>query len=107
MDDEDEPLAQWAARREGRLRKPGERKAITLAAGPQRAAHVNPEAPRLVLEWDGFAWQVLMTVPNFAAAYEALHPHLKKAAPAAQPEATEPRRNPLGPGTGRHRRPRD
>ncbi|WP_443067873.1 DUF6087 family protein [Streptomyces sp. NBC_01351] len=39
----------WAARREGRLRKPGERKAVLLVGGLQQAAH-DPEAPRMILE---------------------------------------------------------
>ncbi|MFF3013805.1 DUF6087 family protein [Streptomyces sp. NPDC057939] len=103
----DEPLDQWAARRQGRLRKPGERKAITLGAGPQRAAHLDPDAPRLILEWDGFAWQPLTTVDNYAAACRALSPP-PEAAPADQTETTGPitGRNPLAPGTGRHRKPR-
>ncbi|MFD9452382.1 DUF6087 family protein [Streptomyces sp. NPDC059985] len=100
----DEPLDQWAARRQGRLRKPGKRKATTLGTGPQRAAHLDPETPRLILEWDGFARQPLTTVDNYAAACRALSP-TPEAAPADQPETTGPitGRNPLAPGTGRHR----
>ncbi|MFJ7589511.1 DUF6087 family protein [Streptomyces sp. NPDC097617] len=103
----DEPLERWAARREGRLRKPGERKAITLSDGPQRATHVDPDAPRMLLEWDGFAWQPLLTVENYAAARLALYPP-PEATPADQAEVTAPVevRSPLAPGTGRHRRPR-
>ncbi|MCX5278388.1 DUF6087 family protein [Streptomyces virginiae] len=102
----DEPLERWAARRQGRLRKPGERTAITLGTGPQRAAHVDPDAPRLILEWDGFAWQPLMPVENYAAARRALNPQ-PDSTPANQAEATGPvmGRNPLAPGTGRHRKP--
>ncbi|MFD7787773.1 DUF6087 family protein [Streptomyces nojiriensis] len=104
---DDEPLDRWAARRQGRLRKPGEKKAIALGPGPQRAAHLNPEAPRLVLEWDGFAWQALTTVEDYAAACRALSP-TPEAAPADRPDTTGPTtgRNPLAPGTGRHRKPR-
>ncbi|MFD5411109.1 DUF6087 family protein [Streptomyces nojiriensis] len=104
---DDEPLDRWAARRQGRLRKPGEKKAIALGTGPQRAAHLNPEAPRLVLEWDGFAWQALATVEDYAAACRALTP-TPEAAPADRPDTTGPTtgRNPLAPGTGRHRKPR-
>lgn len=102
----DEPLERWAARRQGRLRKPGERKAITLGIGPQRAAHVDPDCQRMILEWDGFAWQPLMTVDNYAAACLALSP--SEGGPADQAETTGPvtGRNPLAPGTGRHRKPR-
>ncbi|MCX4776842.1 DUF6087 family protein [Streptomyces sp. NBC_01264] len=103
----DEPLDRWAARRQGRLRKPGELKAITLGAGPQRAAHVDPRAPRLILEWDGFAWQALTTVKNYAEACRVLGRTLE-AASIEQAETTGPitGRNPLAPGTGRHRKPR-
>ncbi|MGP3684554.1 DUF6087 family protein [Streptomyces sp. IBSNAI002] len=102
----DEPLERWAARRQGRLRKPGELKAITLGTGPQRAAHVDPDAPRLILEWDGFAWQPLMPVENYAAARRVLNPQ-PESTPAEQVEATGTvtGRNPLAPGTGRHRKP--
>ncbi|MFF4423415.1 DUF6087 family protein [Streptomyces sp. NPDC001549] len=96
------------ARREGRrLRKPGEKKAIALGTGPQRAAHLDPQAPHLILEWDGFAWRALTTVEDYAAACRALSPP-PEAAPADQPETTGPitGRNPLAPGTGRHRKPR-
>ncbi|MFJ8209719.1 DUF6087 family protein [Streptomyces sp. NPDC096033] len=96
MNPEDEPLAQWAARREGRLRKPGELKAVTLGAGPQRAAHVDPDAPRLILEWDGFAWQPLATVGNYAAARAYMNP-----APTTQPTSKQPKKK----APGRHRKP--
>ncbi|MEU6310656.1 DUF6087 family protein [Streptomyces sp. NPDC047014] len=103
---EDEPLDRWAARRQGRLRKPGERKAITLGTGPQRAAHLAPDTPRLIVEWDGFAWQALATVENYAAACRALLP-TSETQPAGTTETTGPvtGRSPLAPGTGRHRKP--
>ncbi|MCY0935940.1 DUF6087 family protein [Streptomyces sp. H34-S4] len=92
----DEPLERWAARRQGRLRKPGELKAIPLGTGPQRAAHVDPDAPRLILEWDGFAWQVLMTVENYSAACQILNPAPQ---PQQRPEPAPPKQ------PGRHRKP--
>ncbi|MFE9792901.1 DUF6087 family protein [Streptomyces goshikiensis] len=103
----DEPLERWAARRQGRLRKPGELTAITLGTGPQRAAHVDPDAPRMILEWDGFAWQPLMTVENYGAARLVLNPPPDSTS-ADQAETTGPvtGRNPLAPGRGRHRKPR-
>ncbi|WP_328923298.1 DUF6087 family protein [Streptomyces sp. NBC_00190] len=93
---DDEPLAHWAARRQGRLRKPGELKAITLGTGPLRAAHLDPDAPRMILEWDGFAWQPLTTVHNYAAACQILNPAL------APQQSTQPapKKQP-----GRHRKP--
>ncbi|MCY0940207.1 DUF6087 family protein [Streptomyces antarcticus] len=85
----EEPFERWAARRQGRLRKPGELKAITLGAGPQRAAHVDPDAPRMILEWDGFAWQPVMPVENYAAARRVLNPPPENR-PADQAEMTGP-----------------
>ncbi|MFJ4777414.1 DUF6087 family protein [Streptomyces sp. NPDC088762] len=92
----DEPLDRWAARRQGRLRKPGEKKAITLGAGPQRAVHLDPDVPRMILEWDGFAWQPLTVVEDYAAACQILNP-VPQPQQAAQPA---PKKQP-----GRHRKP--
>ncbi|MEV4506065.1 DUF6087 family protein [Streptomyces klenkii] len=55
-DPADEPLARWAARRAKRLRPVGACKTITLGPGAQRAAHLFPELPRLIVEWDGTQW---------------------------------------------------
>ncbi|MGW6842284.1 DUF6087 family protein [Streptomyces sp. NPDC054958] len=97
MNPEDEPLDRWAARREGRLRKPGELKALTLGTGPQRAAHLDPGAPRLILEWDGFQWVAVTVVDDYAAACRLLNP-----VPRPQPqEQPAPRKR-----GGRHRKPR-
>ncbi|MBT2542085.1 hypothetical protein J7E99_15560 [Streptomyces sp. ISL-44] len=93
----DEPLDRWAARRQGRLRKPGELKAISLGSGPRRGAHLEPDAPRMILEWDGFAWQPLATVENHAAACRILNP-----APEPPRQAVQP---PPGKLPGRHRKP--
>ncbi|MFD7555197.1 DUF6087 family protein [Streptomyces sp. NPDC059835] len=76
-----------------------EKKAITLGAGPQRAAHINPNAPRLILEWDGYAWEPVTTVENYAAALRLLNP------PPPAPPTTPPQPVPLRPGKGRHRKP--
>ncbi|MFI1948201.1 DUF6087 family protein [Streptomyces virginiae] len=97
MNREDEPLDRWAARREGRLRKPGELKALTLGTGPQRAAHLDPGAPRLILEWDGFQWVSVTVVDDYAAACRLLHP-----APQPRPEEQPA----SGKREGRHRKPR-
>ncbi|GAA2810954.1 DUF6087 family protein [Kitasatospora sp. CM 4170] len=69
MSAEDEPLAEWYARRAGRRRAPGTRDAITLATGPRRGAHVHLDVPRLVVEWDGYVWRPVGVAANYAAAY--------------------------------------
>lgn len=54
---DDEPLDEWAARRDARRPAPGDRKAVPLGEGPERGAHVDPDVPRVMLEWDGHQWQ--------------------------------------------------
>jgi len=34
------------------------------------AGHLQPEAPRVLEEWDGFAYQVMGMAPDLAAAQE-------------------------------------
>ncbi|WP_331718733.1 DUF6087 family protein [Streptomyces sp. NBC_00212] len=98
---DDEPLEQWAARRERRLRPVGERRAVALGAGPQQAAHIDPAAPRLIAEWDGYQWQPVTTVDNYAAAQRLLHGITDEAA-QINPIASGWR--PMAKGTGRHRK---
>ncbi|MFI1767390.1 DUF6087 family protein [Streptomyces sp. NPDC020800] len=69
----DEPLSEWAGRRAACLRPVGERRAVTLGTGPQRAAHLDHNAPRMIVEWDGYQWQPVTTVDNYAAAQRMLH----------------------------------
>ncbi|MEU6332766.1 DUF6087 family protein [Streptomyces sp. NPDC047049] len=52
---DDEPLSEWAARRDRHRPAPGERKAVPLGDG-QHAGHVDPGTPRVVEEWDGHQW---------------------------------------------------
>ncbi|MFF1904211.1 DUF6087 family protein [Kitasatospora sp. NPDC058218] len=126
MDAEDEPLEAWYARREGRRRAPGTRDAITLAPGPRRGAHVLRDAPRLVVEWDGFDWQPVAVTESYAEAYPLIvRSGARDGAPApaegdavATAESVEPAGPPgatfpqadtpvalLRKGTGRHRKP--
>ncbi|MFF7127961.1 DUF6087 family protein [Streptomyces sp. NPDC008240] len=63
----------WAERRDKRLRPVGERNAVHLGDGPQRAAHLAPDAPRLIMEWDSCQWVPVTTVDNCAAAQRMLH----------------------------------
>lgn len=52
---DDESLSEWAERRDSRRPTPGERKAVPLGDG-QHGAHVDPNTPRVVEEWDGHQW---------------------------------------------------
>lgn len=70
----EEPLHQWAERRDQRLRPVGSQRVVTLTA-----AHVDPRAPRVLQEWDGHNWT-----------------------PVALTD--EPPTNPTVTGSGRHRR---
>ncbi|GGU88697.1 hypothetical protein GCM10010211_63980 [Streptomyces albospinus] len=100
-DSADEPLDHWAARRQQHLRPIGERKAVSLGAGPHQGAHVDPQARRMVVEWDGFQWIPVTVVENYAAACRMLNP-------VPEPTKTEERSatwSPMTPGTGRHRKP--
>lgn len=57
--------------------------------------------PRLVIEWDGFAWQPIGVAGNYAEAY----PQIVRTGPAeAFPQAETPAPL-LRKGTGRHRKP--
>ncbi|WP_280724171.1 DUF6087 family protein [Kitasatospora sp. MAA4] len=65
---------------------------------PQHGAHVNPDAPRLILEWDGFAWQPVNVAENYPAACRAVnHSEAARAVPV-------PGYSPVKGGGGRHRR---
>ncbi|MET8815296.1 DUF6087 family protein [Streptomyces sp. NPDC004549] len=55
MADDNEPLDQWAARRDARRPEQGERRAASLGNEPT-GAHVHSDAPRGVEEWDGQDW---------------------------------------------------
>ncbi|MEU0109051.1 DUF6087 family protein [Streptomyces sp. NPDC006251] len=65
---EDEPLDDWAARREQRRPTPGERRAIPLGEQSERGSHVDPAAPRGVQEWDGHQWIPAGVAGDLAAA---------------------------------------
>lgn len=100
IDPADEPLEVWAARREGRRRKVGELRVIPLTEGPARGGHVQPEAPRAVVRWDGFAWEPVTIVPDYAAVRRLIDP----TAPAEVVAVPGFSPAPLRAGRGRHRR---
>ncbi|WP_240509931.1 DUF6087 family protein [Streptomyces malaysiense] len=53
---DDEPLHEWAERRELRRPARGERRAAPLCDRPERGAHRGPDTPRGIQEWDGHQW---------------------------------------------------
>ncbi|MFE2157048.1 DUF6087 family protein [Streptomyces lydicus] len=95
----EEPLEEWARRRdERRARSKGKLRAVPLTKGPHCGAHVEPEAPRVIQEWDGTQWVTVGLVGDLAAAKALLHP--------PQPVEEKPaewERPALG--KGRHRKP--
>ncbi|MFC5721451.1 DUF6087 family protein [Streptomyces gamaensis] len=94
---EDEPLTDWAERRDRRLR--GRLRVMTLAGGPQ-GFHVNPEAPRLISRWNGYGWEAMGVAANLAEARRLLYPETAGTDPTARPAPDFP-----PPPRGRHRRP--
>lgn len=105
-DPADEPLEEWAARRKRRRAAErevtGTRRVIPLAEGA-RAAHIAPDAPRLLLEWDGTAWTTVGVARNADDA-RAFLGHVPQPVPASDTQPQPPYPG-LGPGRGRHRKP--
>ncbi|KOX24703.1 MULTISPECIES: DUF6087 family protein [unclassified Streptomyces] len=98
---DDEPLEEWARRRDGRrAASKGKRRAVPLGDGPHRAAHVAPGAPRAIEEWTGTEWQVVGVVESLAAAQALPHPP-----PPERAKPAERDRPSMGEGRGRHRKP--
>ena len=100
--DEDEPLEWWAARRDARRRQPGTRKAVLLDGSG--ATHLNPTAPRLVLEWDGYTWQPVTVADDYAAAQRVVH-RIEGDGVMKSPPWSPNTRNIFKDGGGRHRKP--
>ncbi|WP_435244288.1 DUF6087 family protein [Streptomyces sioyaensis] len=98
---DEEPLEEWARRREERrAHSKGKLRAVPLTKGSHRGAHIEPDAPRLIEEWDGTQWVAVGLVDDLAAAKALLYP--------PQPVEEKPvewDRPALGKGRGRHRKP--
>ncbi|MET8683724.1 DUF6087 family protein [Streptomyces sp. NPDC004732] len=100
MHEEQEPLEDWARRREERRdASKGKLRAIPLAEGRHRGQHLEPDAPRVIQEWNGTEWETVAVVSNLAEAKSVLYPPQP-----AQERPAEWDRPALGPGRGRHRR---
>ncbi|MER6567016.1 DUF6087 family protein [Streptomyces sp. NPDC001093] len=97
----EEPLEEWARRREERRNaSKGRLRAVPLTSGPHRGTHVEPGAPRAIEEWNGIQWVTVGIVPDLAAAQALLYPP-----PAVEERPAEWDRPALGRGRGRHRKP--
>ncbi|MBT2506163.1 hypothetical protein J7I98_09680 [Streptomyces sp. ISL-98] len=96
---DDEPLSEWAERRDAKI---GRLRAVPIVSddGP-KGWHLNPDAPRAIERWNGHAWEPYAFTTNLAEAKRILHPE----AGSAPTPAAGPARQPLAPGTGRHRKP--
>lgn len=92
---EDEPLSEWAERRDARV---GRLRAVPLVSGDvPRGGHLNPGAPRAIQRWNGHTWEPYAVVAGLAAARRLLYPGAE--APPGPPDV-------LPAPTGRHRKPR-
>ncbi|MFF2508685.1 DUF6087 family protein [Streptomyces sp. NPDC058067] len=101
MHDEQEPLEDWARRREERRHaSKGKRRAVPLTEGPHRGQHVAPGAPRVIQERNGTEWETVGLVSNLAEAKTVLY----RTQPAEQ-KTTDWDRPALRKGQGRHRKP--
>ncbi|MFD8347404.1 DUF6087 family protein [Streptomyces coelicoflavus] len=101
--DDDEPLSAWAERRD---RKIGRLRAVPLAAGDgPRGTHLAPDAPRVIQRWNGYEWEPHGFAANLAEARSVLHLGTGTGAVPSPEPAPGPAPR-LGPGTGRHRKPR-
>ncbi|WP_442809413.1 DUF6087 family protein [Streptomyces sp. NBC_01335] len=52
----DEPLEEWADRRDRRRPRVGEWRTVPFGNDAGRGAHVDPDAPRAVQVWNGHQW---------------------------------------------------
>ncbi|MGW2404039.1 DUF6087 family protein [Streptomyces sp. NPDC001739] len=95
-----EPLEEWARRREERrAQSQGKLRAVPLTDDPNREAHVEPDAPRVIQEWAGTQWVTVGLVDDLAAAKTLLYP------PQPVEEKPAEKDHPaLGKGRGRHRK---
>ncbi|NUK07157.1 hypothetical protein HRW18_03845 [Streptomyces lunaelactis] len=95
---DDEPLSNWAERRDAKIDRL-RATPVTCGEGP-KGSHVKPDAPRVIERWNGHAWEPHTIASNLAEAQRILYPDTAETSPAPGPAP-----NPLGPGTGKHRKP--
>ncbi|MFE7583603.1 DUF6087 family protein [Streptomyces gardneri] len=78
---DDQPLGEWADRRDQRRPVRGERRHVPLGGQPGQGAHLGPDAPRGVQEWDGHEWVLIGIAENLTTAAQETAEH---AAPRTQ-----------------------
>ncbi|MFJ7345811.1 DUF6087 family protein [Streptomyces sp. NPDC101110] len=64
---DDEPLEQWAERREEHRPARGER-GLAALGDREQGAHVDPNAPRGIREWDGHQWVPVGVAEDYTTA---------------------------------------
>lgn len=95
---DDEPLSDWADRRAAKV---GRLRAVPIVSGDgPKASHLNPDAPRAIERWNGYAWELHGFAANLAEARRILYPDADKSPAHAPPPG-----RPLAPGKGKHRKP--
>ncbi|MET9735496.1 DUF6087 family protein [Streptomyces sp. NPDC006458] len=96
---DDEPLSDWAKRRDARI---GRLRAVPLTSDEGlKGSHINPDAPRAIQRWNGYAWEAYAFAANLAEAQRLLYPQ-----PENPPATPAPHPQPLRAGRGKHRKPR-
>ncbi|MFI7291020.1 DUF6087 family protein [Streptomyces anulatus] len=96
---DDEPLSDWADRRDARI---GRLRAVPLVTGDgPKGAHLNPNTPRAIQRWNGYTWEPHGTAASLAEAQRLLYPRVEEPSTVAASQV-----QPLKAGRGRHRKPR-
>jgi hypothetical protein len=97
------PLERWLELRDLRGPKTGERRMVRTD-GRRCASHLDPKAPRIVVEFDGFAWQSIAVAEDYAAAQRMLHHIEGDGVMRLSSRGRVVSGAALAAGTGRHRR---
>jgi hypothetical protein len=78
---DDEPLADWAERRDARI---GRLRPVPIISGDRpRGSHLHPEAPRGIERWNGYVWEPYALAANLAEAQRVLYPETAGTDPPA------------------------
>lgn len=95
---DDEPLSHWVERRDAKI---GRLRAVPFVSGDgPKGSHLNPEAPRVMQRWNGYAWEPHGCAANLDEARRLLYSREEE-----PPTMAAPQPQPLRAGRGRHRKP--